>query len=277
MVVKRKKNRYNPDKGDRRGLIRGILKHAAGLTAFFTGVVLLSAGLAHSYHALLGSPWFVLQEVHISGLQNVDRSQVLNAMGVPRNASLLRLKMAAMAESVEKLPWVKSAVVRLDPPRRLVVEVEERKPLGIVTADVSYLVDQDGKIFLNVNREAFPGLICLQGFEELALRLGEYLPMEPFETLQELQSSVARQEHLGKGEGVHDFRWDPVEGISFQLPSRPVLIHLGSDAFDKKIRRLKKVLALLEEHGWQDAVTRIDLDYQNRAYVEGNFPAPVKS
>ncbi len=270
--MKGRENRYIPDKNNRWGFIRGIVKLIVGVAVFFAGLILFSAGLAHSYHALFRSHWLMLQEIRIEGLQRLDRVQILNAMNVPRHASLMRLKMKSLAESVEALPGVRSAVVRLVSPRCLVVEVEERVPLAIIFADHSYLVDQEGKLYLRVERDHYPELLALAGFSELKLQYGDYLPLEPFETLQELHSIWIRDQVRGNEMMARDYSWDPVEGLSFQMKSRPIVVHLGYEMFDKRIQRLKRVLCLLEDREWLDTVKRIDLDFDGMAIVGGDFP-----
>ncbi len=270
--MKGKENRYTPDKGNSRGLIRGMIKFMSGMTVCLVGLVLLSAGLAHSYHALLRSPWLLLQEIRIEGLHHLDRIQVLNAMKVSKDTSLIKLKMKPLAERIEMLPGVRSAVVRLDPPRRLVVEVEERVPLAVISADSSYLVDREGKLFLRVEREHYPELIALDGFDVLDLQCGDYLPLEPFETLQELHGFWASHDETWSSEvRVQDYSWDPVEGISFQLKNRSITVHLGSELFADRIQRLKQVLHLLEDREWLDRVKKVDLDFDGRAIVQGDF------
>ncbi len=277
-MAKKRKNRYTAGNGQGRGLIRLVVKCALGAGVFFLGLMLLSAGLAHSYHALMGSSWFKVQGIEISGVHHLRGAEVLNAMKVPRDASLMGLRMTKLAERVETLPWVNAAVVRVDLSRCLVVEVEEREALGIITGETSHLVDGEGKLFLNVERQEYPELLHLDGFSGLGLKEGEYLPLEPFETLRELKSALERYHVMAEGGRVVEYHWDPVEGISFELlNAKPILIHLGSHAFESKFHRLKRIMLLLEKQEWLEKVRRIDLDYKSRAYVQGNFPRPENS
>ncbi len=255
-----------------------MLKGVLGTSLFLSGLLLISAGLAHSYHALMDSSLFKVRGIEVTGIHHLQRADVLNAMKVPRDTGLVTLRMATLAERVETLPWVKSAVVRLDLSRSLVVEVEERQPLGIITGENSHLVDGEGKLFLSVEPQEYPNLMRLDGFSGLGLKEGESLPLEPFESLQDLKSALDRRHVMYREGRVEGFHWDPVEGISFQLMGvSPIVIHLGSNAFDAKFQRLKRIMLLLETQGWLETVSRIDLDYKSRAYVEGTFPRPGSS
>ena len=68
--------------------------------------------------------------------------------------------------------------------------------------------------------------------------------------------------------------WQGEEGFVLVIAPKNVPIRLGSDDLDEKVDRLRRVFGLLEDRQWLDMMTQIDLDYSNRAYVEGHFPRP---
>jgi hypothetical protein len=47
---------------------------------------------------------------------------------------------------------------------------------------------------------------------------------------------------------------------------------LGWDGFNQKLHHLQRVFGILEERQLWNSVVSIDLDYEDRAYVEGLFP-----
>ena len=63
-------------------------------------------------------------------------------------------------------------------------------------------------------------------------------------------------------------------GFVLVLGERGVPVEIGREEFEQKLSRLRQVIDTLRERQWAESVTRIDLDYPGRAYLEGQFPIP---
>ncbi len=127
---------------------------------------MLSAALAHSYHALLNAPWFRVEEVTIIGLKHLKEDEILNALMIPPEASLLNLKSAQLAKRLEALPWLESSAVQFALPNRIVVELTEREPLAVIHAEDFYLIDTDGKLVSRASAEQKQGFLWFRGFPD---------------------------------------------------------------------------------------------------------------
>ena len=133
--MRKKRNRYRPDRTKRRKVVKAWLKAMTGLVLSLGAMVFFSAVFAHSYYALLEAPWFRVEEVTIIGLKHLKEDEILNALMIPPEASLLKLKSAQLAKRLEALPWLESSVVQFTLPNRIVVEVTEREPLAVIHAE----------------------------------------------------------------------------------------------------------------------------------------------
>ena len=60
--------------------------------------------------------------------------------------------------------------------------------------------------------------------------------------------------------------------IPFILREITSAIQLGWDDFKEKLSHLQRIFGVLEERQLWNSVVAIDLDYENRAYIEGLFP-----
>ena len=271
----KKPNRYRSNKSKRQGTLRRWFKTIFGSFALVLGVVLLSGALAHSYYALLEAPWLRIEEVQVTGLKHVERKEVLDTLGIPRHANALNLKMAQLAPRLQALPWVRSAVVRLDLPGRLVVEIVEREPMAVVAAENLYLLDREGKLFARTTIEQSPEHLVVSGFSGMGLKEGSMFPAEPFEGLKRLMSSLEKSRGwLAPDRKFLECRWQGDDGFVLIAAQKSVPIRLGSKEFDQKLDRLHRIFQMLGDRQWLEMVTGIDLDFANRAYVEGNFPHP---
>jgi cell division septal protein FtsQ len=206
------------------------------------------------------------------GLKHVEKEQVLNTLGVPRYANALTLKMAQLAPRLQSLPWVKSAVVRLDLPGRLVVEITEREVMAVVSAENDYLMDREGKLFSRTTREQSSDHLVVSGFSGKGLREGSMLPAEPFEALKKLLKSLEKAKGWLPLSQIAECRWQGDEGFILVAAHGNVPIRLGTDDLDQKLDRLHRIFQMLGDRQWLDMVTGIDLDYAHRAFVQGHFP-----
>lgn len=274
MAMRKKKNRYHADKIKPLKALLSWIKTALSMGMTVCLLLGLSAALGHSYHALLDAPWLRVDEIEVSGIKHMERNDILNALGVAHNASVLNLKMSELAKRLEKLPWLRSSIVRLDLPGRIVVEVTEREPLAVVYSDDFYLVDAEGKIFTRTTIGQNRGYLLVTGFSGSHLKEGDIFPQEPFEVLERLLASLKSAQNWLPLHQISECRWIKDEGFVLYTSQRAIPIELGWDDFDVKLHRLQRVFGVLAERQWLDLVTRIDLDYSDRAYVGGRFPTP---
>lgn len=272
--MRRKANRYRVDRVKRRKKILSGTRTAIAAFMVLISLALFSAALSRAYHALLDAPWLRVQEIEISGLQHMSRVEVLNAMGVARGASVFGLKLVQLKKRLEMLPWIRSALVRLDTPERLVVELVERDPVAKIAAgDHCLLMDQEGSLFAPCKCEEHPNLLLISGAADSGLKVGSTLQREVGEAVAGLLAAVRDWEeglHRGKISQCH---WNPDTGFLINVGEQGIPVQLGADNLEEKLRRLHEILGLLAERQWVGNVTRIDLDYGQRAYVEGQFPS----
>lgn len=272
--MRKKTNRYIPD---RKAQIRRWVKRVKtvfGLLIIFPALFVLSAVLAHAYHALLDGPWFRLQEVRISGLERVERREILDALGVPRNASLLTVEVAERAEAVGALPWLRASTVKVELPNRIVVEVTERVPFAVIFADRFLVMDREGNLFAEAAVNAHPTLPLVSGFSGAGLKVGDRLPPEPLDAFQRLMAALSASQGWFPMNQISECRWHGEEGFILYTTVKAIPIELGWDDYELKLGRLQKVLGQLSQRNLLESVTRIDLDYPNRAFISGDFPTP---
>ena len=129
-------------------------------TSFFVlAVVALVGGVAW---ALLGSSFFVVRSVQVSGAGSIPRPQLLAAARVKIGTPLIRVDTAAVASRVDKITQVQSASVRRSWPDSIVIAVVPRTPTFLVRAGRGYdVIDTYGVVLGRVARPR-PGLVPLK-------------------------------------------------------------------------------------------------------------------
>lgn len=109
----------------RRGLVRLL-------------VVLVVVALGAIAVWVLRSPMLQVEEVVIRGVERSAASSALRSAGVVEGIPLISVDVEAVEEELERDPWVREATVGRRWPRRVVVEVEERRPVAWVLTSAGW-------------------------------------------------------------------------------------------------------------------------------------------
>jgi cell division protein FtsQ len=116
----------------------------------------ITAGVAW---ALLGSRFFVVRSIQVTGLHRVSRSQALTAAAVPLGLPLIRVDTAAVSRRVGAITQVQSARVTRSWPDAIVINVTERTPALAVAGGRGYdLVDRFGVVVVPAAPRLPPGM-----------------------------------------------------------------------------------------------------------------------
>jgi cell division septal protein FtsQ len=272
--MKNRKNRYRANWNSAKESVAQWCKEICYLILAFAAILGFSAVLTRSYHGVLNSPWPLLEKIQITGLKHLERKEVLNALALPVDANVFALRMSQLSQRLKDLPWVDSAVVRLDMPGRLVVEVSEREPLAIVYANEFYLIDKGGKLFSKADVAKHPELPLFTDFSGWDLRESDVFPPYVFDALKDLLLSLDKVHQWLPLTHISECRWDQESGFTLYTIQNAIPIRIGKDDFDRKLSRLHRIFGILSDHQWWESVRGIDLDYSNKVYIKGDFPTP---
>lgn len=122
-------------------------------------VALAVAGLLVERSSLVA-----LAELRVRGVQRLEAETVRSATALSLGTSTLRLDLAAVARRVEALPLVRSAEAERADPLTVVVEVEERTPVGVVEGSGGPVLVDDAGVVLAPGRESgLPRLVVHRG------------------------------------------------------------------------------------------------------------------
>jgi hypothetical protein len=134
-------------------------------------------------------------------------------------------------------------------------------------------MDSKGLLFAKADpgqKNLFPLITGLCGAD---VKTGDWVGADSLQHITELLAAVDECKWLSIS-AIDECRWTR-DGFTILLGKRAIPVHFGKVDFDSKLAKLKNVLNTLNDRGWTDLVTRIDLDYPDRAYLEGQFPAPA--
>jgi len=103
------------------------------------------------------SPLVGLEEVQVTGIEQLTDDQVRDAADIPLGTSTLRLGLGPAADRVTVLPLVREATARRIDPLTVVIEVVERRPVLVADdGDHQVLIDRDGVVIAEGGIDALP-------------------------------------------------------------------------------------------------------------------------
>jgi cell division protein FtsQ len=235
-----------------------ILYEIYKVTLLMACVIIVSALLIFTYNFIVVSPYFQLRETVVKGAERIPREEILNLAEIKPDQNILTVNLKAMARRIQGNVWVKDVSIKRDLPSKLIIEVRERKPVALLKKDEAfYYIERDGVIFTKLGKDQRTDLPILTGF----CRKGE-------DNRDRIRKSIDLLEYLSSYD-------DRVFGLSLFTDSGMCLL-LGFDDFERKLQRLKPILADLTRRETRGFLI-IDLNNPHKVTVQGKeLPTPVK-
>jgi cell division protein FtsQ len=143
------------------------------LVVLLVVVAVLVAGLA-----VLGSPWFAVEEVSVSGNVYTDPDILAEVVDDIRDTPVLLVDTTDAEARLEAIPWVEDARVRAHFPDRATIEIRERTPVAAMLGqdNLSRVLDANGRILDVIDGQPV-ALVWIAGPGTLDLAAGEFAPI----------------------------------------------------------------------------------------------------
>ncbi len=153
-----------------------------------------------------------IDDIFVTGRAQTTRDDLLAALRLTRGAPMFGFDPEAARARVEKLPWVKDAVVERMLPGTVMLHIEERRPLALWQNQGDFhLIDETGVVILNKG---------LERFSDLPIVVGPDAPKHAKALLETLQSEPDLMQKVRAAVRVSGRRWTLTlaNGIDVQLP-----------------------------------------------------------
>jgi hypothetical protein len=243
-----------------RATLAVVLPGAAGL-----------AGLAFAWPyaaaAARRHPYFAVREVIVRQTHHVPADEIRRVAGIEPGMSVWDVDGPSAEARLRDHDWIRAAHVRRELPHRVVIQVQEERPVAILAMDdgkaADYYVAAHGRVFARVGAadpRDFPYVTGLGSSD-----LGEADVLGP----RALRRALALVRIAGRGSAglgaVSEVHVDRTRGLTL-MPERPAVpIELGWTGFAEKLARLPRVLALWA--GREGEIATLDLLFDDEVIV----------
>ena len=238
------------------------LRQALPVAAVLLAVILVTAAGAAAYSWLGHSRLFAVREIDLNRCDYVTREEVSGMLsGVPQG-NIWLLSSRDIGRRMLSHPWVRSVSVRKAFPDRLVVRIEERKPVAMINLDVLYYVDDQGKIFKRLTSYDPKGFPILTGFSQGDLKANDAVTAKNIRRTLELlrctESGVLR-------ENVSEVNYDAQEGYTLVTRDSGIQLKIGTMEFPEAMQRIEEAMPKLSSLGQAKGI--VDLKTAGRIFV----------
>jgi len=219
-------------------------------------------------------PYFAVGEILVRNARRVPADEVRAAAGIAPGMSIWDVDAAAATARLGEHPWIRSARIRRELPRRVTIQVREERPVAILTVDGEkageYYVAAHGRVFARVGPTDPRDFPYVSGVE---LRDGD--PSGP----RALRRALALLRVAGRGAGsldaVSEVHVDRTRGLVV-LPVRPAVpIEIGWGHFEARLARLPAVLKLWS--GRETQIAGVSLVFNDEVIVRTRGTVPTRS
>jgi cell division septal protein FtsQ len=187
-------------------------------------------------------PYFAVREVVVRNARRLSAAEVRAAARIEPGMSVWDVDPADAEGRLRAHDWIRSARVRRELPRRVVIQVREERPVAILALDApkggEYYVAAHGRIFAAVGAADSRDFPYVSGLGRADLEAGETFGPRA------LRRALALVRRTPGVEAVSEVHIDRARGLTL-LPVRPpVPIEVGWTGFATRLARLPAVMQL---------------------------------
>ncbi|MBW2648237.1 MAG: FtsQ-type POTRA domain-containing protein [Deltaproteobacteria bacterium] len=224
---------------------------------------LLAISMIYVCNFAMCADYFRLKNTIVRGCNKVSKERVVELAEISSSMNILTANLGKMAREVENDPWIKAASIGREFPDRLVVEVVERDAAALLKrGNDLYIVDRDGVVFKKFEAGDSADVPVLTGFYGNGDLRGGLLE-KAFEFL----DCLSKRDNFSRALSVSEIYVDDVYDFSV-FTDNHLFLNLGFGDYEKKLKRLKRIMADLERRGLKGTVLSIDLVDCNRIVVQ---------
>jgi len=235
----------------------------------FAAVILLSAAVLlsimfiYSYNFLISRPYFQVKEISVRGLKELTQKDILTSADIKSTQNILAVNKDAVIRRVCANQWVENVYVGRELPGKLVLEVKERTPLALVKqAGDFYLMDVRGFVFKKLSKGDEVDLPVITGIAD-----NEQIKSPLLLSALNLLKTVSKSSEYSYLGAMSEINIDNVFGISL-ISETGLFLKLGTDGFENKLKKLKPVLADLENRGMKPGSLCVDLSDESKVTIK---------
>ena len=200
--------------------------------------------------------------IQVRGNHHVTKEDIRSHAGIQTPVNTFHLDLEEMAGRIMAHPWIRSVSIERRLPSGLIITVEEREPIGLLTSGKTYLLSTDGLVLEEMKKSSTRVLPRFRPAWRVRCRVGEHLDDPHLLGGLELLGALPDMPVLRQAE-LEEITVEPDGYYVLHLAQGRPVLRLGPREPLKQLTRLE---IALQHRG---------LTLENFAYVDLRFPGRV--
>ncbi|WP_419905692.1 cell division protein FtsQ/DivIB [Kiloniella sp.] len=118
----------------------------------------------NNFYGLTADAGLSIEDVLVEGRKRTNAKAILDKLDVERGTPILSFSPSDAKDEIERLPWIKKAIVERRLPNVIYVQLVERQPLALwQQAGILHVIDQSGEVIPNAKASKFSSLPLIVG------------------------------------------------------------------------------------------------------------------
>ena len=201
------------------------------------------------YGHLLGDPYFRVREVEVEGSRKMTKETLLSLTMMEGMPNLFSVNLKKVVKRLESHPWIEQVRVKKVFPNKILIQIEERKPMAIIQLGELYYIDTHGEIFSPVGDRDDYNYPYLTGLTR------QFLEKEPVEAKRLIMKAleflkIVEQEKVPPLKELSEIHMEKTFGIQCFTKAEGVEVRMGWDHFGEKLKKLSLIWLDFRKRGF---------------------------
>jgi cell division septal protein FtsQ len=206
-----------------------------------------------------------VKEVEVEGNRKIPQETLLSLTLMEGMPNLFSINLKEVVKQLESHPWIEQVRVRKVFPHKILIQIEERKPMAIIQLEELYYIDTKGEIFSPVGDRDEYNYPYLTGLTRQVL---EKNPVEAKRLITKALEllRIVDQEKVPPLEDISEIHMEKIFGIQCFTKTEGVEVKMGWEDFGEKLKRTSLIWSDLRKRGF--SATTIDCSDLKRMVVK---------
>ncbi len=258
------KNRYQNTKtaaseNRRRRLI--VVAQVMTGAAIIIGMSLL---FVFSHDWITQCDYFRAEKVTVEGTDRLDSVAIQKVAHIWEGVNILSINLATVRKRLISEPWIADADIRRDLPSAITIHIEEHRPLAVIDLGRMFLINTEGAIFKETEKERFSALPVIKGVDYPEWKGREPKHAKAFSSVMAVLRLGSRPGSPLPNQRIEKIIVDDQMGLTLETAGRIAVVSLGYGDYKEKYRRFEKICAHIEPSADDRQFYEMDLKNPDR-------------
>lgn len=260
-----RENRYRKAAGQSAAVPAGWPVVFLKLFSAAAAIAVMSLVFVFGYDWVTQCDFLSAQTIEIKGIKQLERKQVLEAAKISEGVNILSVNLSTARRRMLSLAWAAEAEIRREFPDKFMIRIREHEPVAVIELGKIFLVNAEGEIFREADRQQFPELPLIAGAEYEDWVADNDRNTKVCESVMFVIARARQDSSVLTSGNIEKIMVDRELGLTLITGEYPAeKIHLGFGEYESKYQRLSKIISFLNQRGADVEFKEIDLRYRDR-------------